>query len=375
MKIGIICYPTFGGSGIVATELGVKLAARGHEIHFISYESPMRLNRFLDNIFFHEVEIPHYPLFEHNLYTLALAGKIIDVVKYEKLDIIHAHYAIPHAISGILSKNILKDSKVKLVTTLHGTDITLVGLEPAYHPLIKYSLDNSDAVTAVSQYLRTNTEQHFNPEKKIHVIYNFIDIEEYKRNPCSHIKKSIAPNGEKILIHISNFRPVKRVQDTIRILAEVIKTIPTKLILVGDGPERSDAEKLSRELGVSEHVKFLGKQHALVDLLSAADIFLLPSQSESFGLSALEAMSCGTPVVASNIGGIPEVVIHGESGYVAEFGDVDRMAKYVIGLLTNNKKWASFSENARRIAVEKFDCKHIIPKYENLYKELIESDI
>jgi len=374
MKIGIICYPTFGGSGIVATELGVKLAARGHEIHFISYESPMRLNRFLDNIFFHEVEIPHYPLFEHNLYTLALAGKIIDVVKYEKLDIIHAHYAIPHAISGILSKNILKDSKVKLVTTLHGTDITLVGLEPAYHPLIKYSLDNSDAVTAVSQYLRTNTEQHFNPEKKIHVIYNFIDIEEYKRNPCTHIKNSIAPNGEKILIHISNFRPVKRVEDTIRILAEVIKTIPTKLILVGDGPERSDAEKLSRELGVAEHVKFLGKQHALVDLLSAADIFLLPSQSESFGLSALEAMSCGTPVVASNIGGIPEVVIHGESGYVAEFGDVDRMAKYVTGLLTNSKKWANFSENARRIAVEKFDCKHIIPKYENLYKQLIESD-
>lgn len=372
MKIGIICYPTFGGSGIVATELGVKLAARGHEIHFISYESPMRLNRFMENIFFHEVEIPHYPLFEHNLYTLALAGKIIDVVKYEKLDIIHAHYAIPHAISGIISKNILQDSKIKLVTTLHGTDITLVGLEPAFHPLIKYSLDNSDAVTAVSQYLRTNTEQHFNPEKKIKVIYNFIDLDEYKRNPCTHIKKSIAPNGEKILIHISNFRPVKRVQDTIRILAEVNKTIPTKLILVGDGPERSDAEKLSRELGVSDNVKFLGKQHALVDLLSAADIFLLPSQSESFGLAALEAMSCGTPVVASNIGGIPEVVIHGESGYVAELGDVARMAKYVIGLLTNDRKWATFSENARKIAEEKFDCEHIIPKYEQLYQSLID---
>lgn len=372
MKIGIICYPTFGGSGIVATELGVKLAARGHEIHFISYESPMRLNRFMENIFFHEVEIPHYPLFEHNLYTLALAGKIIDVVKYEKLDIIHAHYAIPHAISGIISKNILQDSKIKLVTTLHGTDITLVGLEPAFHPLIKYSLDNSDAVTAVSQYLRTNTEQHFNPEKKIKVIYNFIDLDEYKRNPCTHIKKSIAPNGEKILIHISNFRPVKRVQDTIRILAEVNKSIPTKLILVGDGPERSDAEKLSRELGVSDNVKFLGKQHALVDLLSAADIFLLPSQSESFGLAALEAMSCGTPVVASNIGGIPEVVIHGESGYVAELGDVARMAKYVIGLLTNDRKWATFSENARQIAEEKFDCEHIIPKYEQLYQSLID---
>jgi N-acetyl-alpha-D-glucosaminyl L-malate synthase BshA len=371
MKIGIICYPTFGGSGIVATELGVKLAAKGHEIHFISYESPMRLNKFMDNIYFHEVEIPHYPLFEHNLYTLALAGKIIDVVKYEKLDIIHAHYAIPHAISGLLTKNILKDTKLKLVTTLHGTDITLVGLEPAYHPLIKYSLDQSDAVTSVSQYLRTNTEQHFNPEKKIHVIYNFIDLEEYKRNPCSNIKHIIAPNGEKILIHISNFRPVKRVQDTVRILAEVIKTIPTKLILIGDGPERSEAEKLSRELGVAEHVKFLGKQHALVDLLSAADIFLLPSQSESFGLSALEAMSCGTPVVASNIGGIPEVVIHGEAGYVAEFGDIGRMAKYVVNLLTNDKKWALFSENARKIAEEKFDSNIIIPKYEKLYEDLL----
>lgn len=374
MKIGIICYPTFGGSGIVATELGVKLAARGHEIHFISYESPMRLNRFLENIFFHEVEIPNYPLFEHNLYTLALAGKIIDVVKYEKLDIIHAHYAIPHAISGIISKNVLKDTKIKLLTTLHGTDITLVGLEPAFHPLVKYSLDNSDGVTAVSQYLKTNTEQHFHPEKEIKVIYNFIDIDEYKRNPCSHIKKSIAPNGEKILIHVSNFRPVKRVQDTIRILAEVIKTIPAKLILIGDGPDRSDTEKLSRELGVSEHVKFLGKQHALVDLLSAADIFLLPSQSESFGLSALEAMSCGTPVVASNIGGIPEVVMHGESGYVAEFGDIKRMAKYVTDLLGNEKKWATFSANSRKVAEEKFDCKLIIPKYEKLYEELINSN-
>ncbi len=371
MKIGIVCYPTFGGSGIVATELGIKLAARGHEIHFISYENPTRLNKYLDNVFFHEVEIPHYPLFEHSLYTLALAGKIIDVVKYEKLEIIHAHYAIPHAISGILSKNILKDTDLKLVTTLHGTDITLVGLEPAYHPLVKYSLDNSDAVTAVSQYLRTNTEQHFKPEKKIQVIYNSIDLDEYKRNPCPNIKKSIAPNGEKILVHVSNFRPVKRVQDTIRILAEVIKTIPAKLILVGDGPERSDAEKLSRELGVAENVKFLGKQHALVDLLSAADIFLLPSQSESFGLSALEAMSCGTPVVASNIGGIPEVVIHGESGYVAELGDIERMAKYVIGLLCNDKKWATFSANSRRIAEDKFDSHHIVSKYENLYEELI----
>ncbi len=371
MKIGIICYPTFGGSGIVATELGIKLASKGHEIHFISYKTPFRLNKFLDNVYFHEVEIPHYPLFEHDLYTLALTGKIIDVIKYEKLDIIHAHYAIPHAISGLLTKNILKDSKIKLVTTLHGTDITLVGLEPAYHPLIKYSLEQSDAITSVSQYLRTITKQHFNPDKKINVIYNFIDIDEYKRNPCSDIKHIIAPNNEKILMHISNFRPVKRVQDTVRILSEVIKTVPAKLILIGDGPERSDTEKLARELGISEHVKFLGKQNAIVDLLSAADIFLLPSQSESFGLSALEAMSCGTPVVASNIGGIPELVIHDESGYVAEFGDYKRMAKYVVNLLTNEKKWTTFSSNARKIVEEKFDSNIIIPKYENLYYDLL----
>lgn len=371
MKIGIICYPTYGGSGIVATELGIKLAERGHQIHFISYAMPMRLDRFMDNVFYHEVEIPHYPLFEFHLYTLALTGKMIEVIKYEELDIIHAHYAIPHAISGILTKNILQDTKIKLLTTLHGTDITLVGLEPAFHPLVKYSLENSDGVTSVSNYLKNNTLQHFEINKEINVIHNFIDSEHYKRIECDKIKKNLAPNGEKILIHISNFRSVKRVQDTIRILNEVNKEIPTKLILVGDGPDRSDCEKLTREMGLNEHVKFLGKQSMLVDLLSAADVFLLPSQSESFGLSALEAMSCGVPVVASNIGGIPEVVSHDKSGYVAEFGDVLRMAKYVKELLTNEKKWNGFSRESRRIAEEKFNHNVIIPQYEAMYEKLI----
>lgn len=375
MKIGMVCYPTYGGSGIVATELGIKLAEKGHEIHFISYATPTRLDRFMDNIFFHEVDIPHYPLFEFQLYTLALTGKIIDVIKYEKLDLIHVHYAIPHAISAILSKQILKDTNIKLLTTLHGTDITLVGLEPAFNSLVRYSLENSDGVTAVSSSLKNNTLQHFKVDKDIKVIYNFINTEQYHRVSCAKIHHNIAPNGEKVLIHISNFRQVKRVQDTIHILAEVLKTIPAKLLLIGDGPDRTECEKLSRELGIAEHVKFLGKQSIVVDLLSCADVFLLPSQSESFGLSALEAMSCGVPVVGSNIGGIPEVVVHGETGYVAEFGDISRMARYVKDLLTNEKKWQIFSDNSRKVAVNKFDSNLIIPQYEKLYYDLISSDI
>ncbi len=371
MKIGIICYPTFGGSGIVATELGLKLAERGHHVHFISYAMPMRLDKFVDKVYFHQVDIPHYPLFEFHLYTLALTGKMIEVINHEELDIIHVHYAIPHAISGILTKNILKDTNIKLLTTLHGTDITLVGLELAFHPLVKYSLENSDGITAVSNSLKNNTLQHFEINKEIDVIYNFIDTEQYKRIDANHIRKKLAPNNEKVLIHVSNFRRVKRVQDTIRILKEVIQDIPTKLILIGDGPERSDCERLTRELGLNDSVKFLGKQSVLTELLSAADVFLLPSQSESFGLSGLEAMSCGVPVVGSNIGGIPEVISHGKSGYVAELGDIDRMAKYVKELLTNEKKWQSFSQASRRIAEDKFNTNVIVPQYEALYERLI----
>ncbi|MBL7998621.1 MAG: N-acetyl-alpha-D-glucosaminyl L-malate synthase BshA [Candidatus Kapabacteria bacterium] len=374
MKIGIVCYPTYGGSGVLATELGMELAKRGHQVHFITYALPIRLDRFQDNVYFHEVEIPSYPLMEHQLYTLALAGKIIDVVKYEQLDILHVHYAIPHAISGYLAKQILNtNGSIKLVTTLHGTDITLVGLEPEFHPLVKFSLDQSDAVTAVSQYLLEKTKQNFTPRNDIRVISNFVDTSLYVREPerCDSLRRRVAKDGEKILMHISNFRAVKRVQDTIRILAEVRNTINAKLILVGDGPDRTDTERLARELNVSDAVMFLGKQTALPQILSAADVFLLPSQSESFGLSALEAMSCSVPVVASNVGGIPEVVTHGENGYIAEFGDVTRMAKYTAELLTNPKKWEVFSANARRTATEKFDTKLIIPQYETLYTELV----
>lgn len=373
MKIGIICYPTYGGSGIVATELGIALAERGHEIHFISYANPMRLDFFHDNIFFHEVEIPHYPLFEFHLYTLALTGKILDVMKYEKLDIIHVHYAIPHAVSGILTKQIMPESKVKLVTTLHGTDITLIGLEPAFSPIVKYSIEQSDAVTAVSRYLKEKTVQNFNIEKEISVVPNFIDTKIYKRIENCTFKHSFAPNGEAILMHISNFRQVKRVPDTVRILKAVLDAgVPAKLVLIGDGPERTETERLARELKVEGNIRFLGKQNALVELLSCADIFLLPSQSESFGLSALEAMACGVPVVASSIGGIPEVVMHRETGYIAELGDTDRMAKYVVDLLTNRKKWQIFSDNAVETAKRLFEADLIVPKYEEIYRELIE---
>ena len=369
----MVCYPTYGGSGIVATELGIELARTGHEVHFISYALPTRLNNFQDNVFFHDVEIPNYPLFEFHLYTLALGGKIIDVVKYEKIDILHVHYAIPHAVSGYLARQILlKDYNLKLVTTLHGTDITLIGLEPSFHPIIKFSLEHSDRITAVSSYLREKTIQHFNTGREIDVIPNFVDTSIYKRQEYPGLKKLVAPNDEKILIHISNFRTVKRVCDVVKIFNEVLKKIPSKLLLVGDGPDRIAAENLARELGIQKHIKFLGKQTSLVELLSISHVFILPSQSESFGLSALEAMSCGVPVVASNIGGIPEVVGHNETGFVAELGDVSRMARYTIELLEKPKKWESFSINARKRAIELFDIKLIVPKYENIYRELFE---
>lgn len=374
MKIGIVCYPTYGGSGVVATELGMELARRGHQVHFITYAMPIRLDRFQDNVFFHEVEIPSYPLMEHQLYTLALAGKIIDVDKYEHLDVLHVHYAIPHAISGYLAKQILNTKKqIKLVTTLHGTDITLVGLEPGFHPLVKFSLEQSDAVTAVSSYLMEKTKQNFTPRTDMSVIHNFVDTNVYFRHDdrCDGLRRRIAKNNEKILMHISNFRSVKRVQDTVRILAEVRKTVDAKLVLVGDGPDRADTERLCRELNMNDYVTFLGKQTALPEILSAADIFLLPSQSESFGLAALEAMSCSVPVIGANIGGIPEVILHGENGYISELGDVQRMAKYAVELLTQPKRWDAFSAKARSFAVDNFDTNKIVPQYEQLYQRLL----
>lgn len=371
MRIGIVCYPTYGGSGVLATELGHALAKRGHSVHFITYAQPMRLDRYQDNIYYHEVDTPTYPLLEFNLYTLALAGKIIDVAKYEKLDVLHVHYAIPHAISGYLAREILNDKNaVALVTTLHGTDITLVGLEPSFHPLVKFSLERSDAVTAVSGHLVEKTRQSFDVETPIAMIPNFVDTDQYKRVECPPLARQLHESKDEfVLMHVSNFRPVKRVQDCVRILAEVRTQLPARLVLVGDGPDRSDTERLARELGVSDYVRFLGKQSALPEILSMADVFLLPSQQESFGLSALEAMSCGVPVVATNIGGIAEVVRHGETGYVAELGDVRRMAKYCVELLTQPKKLQAFREASRQRAVDVYDINLIVPMYEEIYHQ------
>jgi N-acetyl-alpha-D-glucosaminyl L-malate synthase BshA len=331
----------------------------------------MRLDRYQDNIYYHEVDTPTYPLLEFNLYTLALAGKIIDVAKYEKLDVLHVHYAIPHAISGYLAREILNDKNaVALVTTLHGTDITLVGLEPSFHPLVKFSLERSDAVTAVSGHLVEKTRQSFDVETPIAMIPNFVDTDQYKRVECPPLARQLHESKDEfVLMHVSNFRPVKRVQDCVRILAEVRTQLPARLVLVGDGPDRSDTERLARELGVSDYVRFLGKQSALPEILSMADVFLLPSQQESFGLSALEAMSCGVPVVATNIGGIAEVVRHGETGYVAELGDVRRMAKYCVELLTQPKKLQAFREASRQRAVDVYDINLIVPMYEEIYHQ------
>lgn len=372
MNIGITCYPTYGGSGVVATELGKALALKGHSIHFISYALPFRLNHFIENIVFHEVEMSSYPVFEFPLYSLALASKMVEVAKYEKLDLLHVHYAIPHATSAYLAKQMLRDvSDLKIITTLHGTDITLAGLEPSFLPLVKFSIEESDGVTAVSRFLKEKTLTNYNIEKDIRVIHNFIDTSIYKPTETCICKKKIAPRGEKLLVHTSNFRQVKRVSDTIRILEKVKKEVPCKLLLIGDGPDRSECERLSRELGLYDDVKFLGKQEGLVDILTSADIFLMPSQSESFGLSALEAMACGLPVVSTSVGGLPELVSHNESGYIAEIGDIDRMAKYVVQLLTNPKKYEIFSEAARTRAVEKFEINKIVPEYESYYEEIL----
>jgi L-malate glycosyltransferase len=375
MKIGITCYPTYGGSGVVATELGHALAKLGHEVHFVSYAIPRRLNRFVENVFFHEVEMSTYPLFDNPLYTLSLTSKMIEVIEYEKLDLMHVHYAIPHAVSAYLAQQVLRkaNKNIKFITTLHGTDITLVGLEPSFMPLVKFSIEESDGVTAVSRFLKEKTLTNYNIQKDIEVIYNFIDTEIYKPQSSEEFRKHIAPDGEKVLVHTSNFRIVKRVTDTIRILERVRKEIPTKLVLVGDGPDRSECERLARELNIHKDVVFLGKQDALVEILNAADIFLMPSQSESFGLSALEAMACEKPVISSSVGGLPELVIHNETGYIAEIGDIDRMARYAIELLTNEKKYKTFSQNSRLRAETHFEKKLILPKYVEYYEKILGS--
>lgn len=378
MKIGITCYPTYGGSGVVATELGKALAMRGHEIHFISYAMPTRLNGFVDNIFYHEVEINNYPLFEFPLYSIALASKMVEVTKFHDLDLLHAHYAIPHATSAFLAREILKSESgnkadIKFITTLHGTDITLTGLEPSFLPTMKFSIQKSDGVTAVSKFLKDKTQQQYQIDKEIEVIPNFIDINKYKREENEKTKcfrKNFAKNDEKILTHTSNFRALKRVQDVITIFNDVKQKVDSKLLLIGDGPERSECERYSRELGIFEDIKFMGKQDALVELLSVTDLFFIPSQSESFGLSALEAMSCGVPVISSSVGGLPELNLHGETGFIAEIGDVERMARYSVELLTNEKKYEQFSVNARKRA-EYFSEENIVPMYEKFYDKVL----
>jgi L-malate glycosyltransferase len=370
MKIGIVCYPTYGGSGVVATELGKALADKGHQIHFISYAMPMRLEGYLGKVYYHEVEMSSYPVFEFPLYTPALASKMVEVARFEKLDLIHAHYAIPHATSAYLAREILGNG-MKIVTTLHGTDITLVGLEPSFLPVMKFSIEKSDGVTAVSRFLREKTTTNYGIEKAIEVIPNFVDTAKYRRVKSDTIIEQFARHGEKILVHTSNFRAVKRVPDVIRVFNEVLRKVPSKLLLIGDGPDRSTCEMLVRELELEHHVRFLGKQQEFIPVLSAADLFLMPSQSESFGLSALEAMACEVPVISSSVGGLPELQVHGETGYIAEIGDINRMSRYAVELLTNDAKRAMFGAAGRKRAVEMFDVHKIVNLYEEYYEKCL----
>jgi L-malate glycosyltransferase len=373
MKIGIICYPTYGGSGVVATELGLGLANKGHEIHFITYRRPPRLNAFNANVYFHEVGKMEYPLFEHTPYETALASKMVDVVKYEKLDLLHVHYAIPHAAVAYMAKKILADEGIHIpvITTLHGTDITLVGTDRTFSPVVEFSINHSDGVTAVSKHLAEMTYKSFNIKNEIKVIYNFIDFTRFKKVNKDHFRKAIAPDGEKILVHTSNFRKVKRVEDIVRVFYKVTKEVNAKLLLIGDGPERNNLEDLCRELKLCDHIRFLGKQDAIEELLSISDIFLLPSEQESFGLSALEAMACEVPVISSNAGGIPEVNIDGYTGYLTEIGDIDLMASRIIDLLKDEEKLLQFRANALEHA-KTFDIDNILPQYEAYYQETID---
>lgn len=374
MKIGIVCYPTFGGSGVVATELGKALADNGHQVHFITYSQPARLDFFSANLFYHEVNISKYPLFDFPPYELALASKLVDVVRFAKLDILHVHYAIPHASAAFMAKQILKtyDIEIPVITTLHGTDITLVGRDPSYNPVVTFSINQSDGVTAVSEYLKEDTYKHFKITRDIRVIPNFIDLTRFSLKPREHFKKAIAPGDERILIHTSNFRKVKRIADVINIFDRVRKVIPSKLLMVGDGPERVNAEQLCRDLNIGQDVRFLGKQEAVEEILSVSDLFLMPSESESFGLAALEAMACKVPVITTNVGGLPELNINGVTGFMNDVGDVEGMAKNALYILEDCDRLGKFKKAALNQA-KKFDLALILPKYEDYYKEVIEA--
>lgn len=372
MNIGIVCYPTFGGSGVLATELGKALADKGHTVHFITYQQPVRLDAFHPNIFYHEVTVPAYPLFDFPPYESALSSTLVDVIVNQNLDLLHVHYAVPHASSAYLAMQILKNKgrEIPYITTLHGTDITLVGKDKMYESVVTFSINESSAITAVSKDLKDETLKSFDITKDIHVIPNFVDIKRFSQSNKDHFKKMLAPNGEKIIAHVSNFRKVKRVEDVIHAFHQIRKSLPVKLLMIGDGPERQTTELLCRELGTCDDVRFLGKQEKLEEILSICDLFMLPSAYESFGLAALEAMGCQVPVVSSNAGGIPEINIHGVTGYLCDVGDVDSMARFSIELLSDEDKLVQFKYNALQQALQ-FNIDHVIPQYEKLYKEVL----
>ncbi|MDD7886321.1 N-acetyl-alpha-D-glucosaminyl L-malate synthase BshA [Flavivirga sp. 57AJ16] len=372
MKIGIVCYPTFGGSGVVATELGLELSKRGHEVHFITYNQPVRLELLSNNVHYHEVNVPEYPLFHYQPYELALSSKLVDMVKLHKIEILHVHYAIPHAYAAYMAKKMLQEAGiyVPIVTTLHGTDITLVGSHPFYKSAVEFSINKSDAVTAVSQSLRDDTLRLFDIKNKIHVVPNFIDLDKYKHNFTDCQREMMASNNERIITHISNLRPVKRAEDVISIFYNIQKEMPAKLMLVGEGPEREKIEWRCQRLGILDKVIFFGKSNEIDKILCFSDLFLLPSQTESFGLAALEAMASCVPVISSNTGGIPEVNVHGVSGFLSDAGDVDDMTKNALYILSDEKRLQAFKDNARKEAL-KFDLHAIVPQYETIYEDTL----
>ncbi len=372
MNIGIVCYPTFGGSGVLATELGKALANKGHQIHFITYQQPVRLSEFNANIFYHEVRVPTYPLFDFPPYETALASTMVDVVVNYKLDLLHVHYAIPHASAAYMARQILAKQNIHIpvITTLHGTDITLVGRDKTYSPVVTFSMEESDVLTAVSENLKEETYKYFDIKRPIEVIYNFVDVKRFNQKPIDAFKKTIAPNGERIIVHASNFRKVKRVGDVLKVFNLIAKEMPAKLLLIGDGPERPYLEDKARECPFAADIKFLGKQEQMESLLPIADLFILPSEYESFGLAALEAMAAEVPVISTNAGGLPEINIDGYCGYMSEIGDVEDMARNAIKILKDDDTYAVFKKNALAQA-QKFDIENIVPIYEKLYNSLL----
>ena len=378
MKIGITCYPTYGGSGVVATELGLELAERGHEIHFITYAQPIRLRGAELDIHYHEVEVSRYPLFEYPPYDLALATRMAEVAQLYDLDLLHVHYAIPHSVSALLARQMLaagpRTQRLPFVTTLHGTDITLVGLDRSYLPITRYSIEQSDGVTAISNYLRDRTQRLFDVKNKIEVIYNSVNSDVYRRDPetVAKLRPEYAPNGERILVHLSNFRPVKHLTDVIEIFDRVHKKFPSKLLLIGDGPDRSVAEWLAVQKGIHDDVLFLGKQDQIQEKVAVADIMLMPSELESFGLAALEAMACEVVPIATRAGGVPEVIDHGNTGYLADVGDVETMSRYAIELLSDETRLREMGKRARAVASDRFCSTKIVKQYEDFYRRVLE---